>query len=261
MGTRAKIILTLSECQYLLVCTDSPWRTLLSFLDVPYAVSYFLWMDRGVLICKSSVISSVFFCLFKWDFILCRFHHFHMTRNRVKRRKRPGTRSTDARSALKHELIIASRISRIITVIGMITILPVIVLSSSYNPAALSSGWFVIIFSMVTILVLTTIACIVGTRNRWLISQLHVTHDDLAKYRRGGKILLASFFLIIIVGFIPGLHAKGYILKLTELLPGEGPLGNKLSIVVAFALGATVSGVLGNFAYDGLKWLLRKMTN
>jgi len=186
----------------------------------------------------------------------------HMAnRTRVKRDKGPRTPAIDTGKAIKRELAIATRISRIITVIGMITFLPVIFLSSSYNPAAVSSGWYVIIGCFVTIIVLTTIVCIVGTRNRLLISQLHVTRDDLAKYRRGGKTILASFFLIIIVGLIPGLHSRGYISKLTELFPGEGSVGNKLPLGVAFALGAIVSGVLGNFAYDGLKWLLRKMSD
>jgi uncharacterized membrane protein len=82
---------------------------------------------------------------------------------------------------------------------------------------------------------------------------------DIPKYRKIGVLNIALSIFIIILALIPILYAEGYISRLSNLLPGKEQLGDKLSLAIAFGLGAIISGVLGNAAYDLLKFVVRKI--
>jgi hypothetical protein len=78
--------------------------------------------------------------------------------------------------------------------------------------------------------------------------------------KRAVLIVFLFFFNLSVIGILI-LYARGYISRLAAFLPGKEQLGNKLSLGLAFALAAIFSGVLGNFAYDVLKFLIRKRMN
>ena len=82
---------------------------------------------------------------------------------------------------------------------------------------------------------------------------------NLARHRKLGIWTMAISIFVNILGLMPLLYGAGYISRLAKFLPGRELIGNKLSVGIAFVLGAVVSGVLGNLAYDGLRFLVRTM--
>jgi hypothetical protein len=70
-------------------------------------------------------------------------------------------------------------------------------------------------------------------------------------------LIVLSIFTNISV-LVPILYYEGYLTKWAALLPGKTVLSNNMSIGIAFGLGAVISGVLGNLAYDILKYAVRK---
>lgn len=75
------------------------------------------------------------------------------------------------------------------------------------------------------------------------------------------QLSVAIFILIDIA--MPSLYMYGYIDSLTSRLQSLSPLKHKISenfsIGFAFVLGAIVSGILGNFSYDVLKFVVSKV--
>lgn len=85
------------------------------------------------------------------------------------------------------------------------------------------------------------------------------TPTDNAKYRKIGvwHVTITTFLNIVVV--IPALYINGYLTRLIALVPWVETLNGKLSLSLAFVAGAVVSGVLGNFAYDVLKFIFKRM--
>jgi uncharacterized membrane protein len=87
-----------------------------------------------------------------------------------------------------------------------------------------------------------------------VLQQITVT-----KYRKIGVWILTLSTFINILWLIPILYVEGYISYLSNLLPGKEQFEDSLSLATAFGLGAIISGVIGNAAYDLLKFIIRKM--
>jgi len=83
--------------------------------------------------------------------------------------------------------------------------------------------------------------------------------EQLAKYRKLGKWQTIFALLINIIGFTPMLYAEGFVSKWAALLPGAEIIGQKLSFAVLFISAAIGAGLLGNFAYDILKYFFKKL--
>jgi hypothetical protein len=83
--------------------------------------------------------------------------------------------------------------------------------------------------------------------------------DDAKGYKRRAVILLAMAIFINLTSWLPIIYALGYFNVFLNLFPGRELLGKWLSLGLAFSLGAIISGVLGNFTYDILKFAFRKM--
>lgn len=83
------------------------------------------------------------------------------------------------------------------------------------------------------------------------------------KFRRRAVGLLTLSFFMIVVMAMPILYLHGYITQfsrwLQTWLPGKQIISGKVSLVIAFVAGAIVSGILGNLAYDVLKFVFRKL--
>jgi hypothetical protein len=67
---------------------------------------------------------------------------------------------------------------------------------------------------------------------------------------------------MIVVAAMPVLYVQGVITKFTGwlnyLLPSKQQISENLSLFIAFTGGALVSGIIGNFAYDVLKYVVKK---
>lgn len=83
--------------------------------------------------------------------------------------------------------------------------------------------------------------------------------DNARKYRRLGKWQMTLGIIINIVACVPILYAEGYFSKWAKRLPAADVLGQKLSFGIIFLVSAIVAGILGNFVYDMLRFVLKRL--
>jgi hypothetical protein len=82
---------------------------------------------------------------------------------------------------------------------------------------------------------------------------------DTKAYKRRAVFLLALAIFGNLAVWVPIIYAYGAFDWLIERLPARQTLGTNFYIGVAFVAGAVTSGVLGNLAYDILKYYARKV--
>jgi len=72
--------------------------------------------------------------------------------------------------------------------------------------------------------------------------------------------LILSVFILAVAVFVQS-YVYSVPKKLAEFISAHVPgIGDRLSSIVSFMATATISGVIGNFAYDLLKRIVRKMS-
>jgi hypothetical protein len=186
----------------------------------------------------------------------------------TKRRKRKGRRviaglaERSSSQKDKNDLIIARRLARINSFIGILILLPGAygfydaIYRDSMVVRVSGRLFYVCVADALVLFVIGRLLDSFG--KRFLKNPLDPT-GDVAKYRKLGVWQIAISIFIVFLAVLPIIYANGYIARLSNLLPGKEQLGNKLSLGAAFGLGAILSGVLGNFAYDALKFVVRKM--
>lgn len=76
--------------------------------------------------------------------------------------------------------------------------------------------------------------------------------------RRMVVALLAIYIFANIAMWIPVFYLKGYVTVVMRLLPTQQEFGAKAGIALSFVLGAITSGVLGNLAYDIIRFAVLK---
>lgn len=182
-------------------------------------------------------------------------------RSKLQAPERPTRRpSPKVVSAIAAEQVIARRLIKILFILAMIMAYPFAYLYSSYDLSAVmkTSAFYLFLLCMGLLPALASVQMWLGHQDKKRISAPHPSQADLAKYRRNGRWILSLSLFMNIVALIPPLHAKGYISKLGQWVPGKEGLGNKVSLAVAFGAGAIVSGVLGNLAYDIVKVIVRR---
>jgi hypothetical protein len=155
------------------------------------------------------------------------------------------------------DAIVAKRIARVDVVISLSAFIPVIV-SLFDLPNIVNKSRWLILFSITVCILGGLIARRVLGVEHTLLQPNPYSSNPIEARKRGVWFLSLSVF-VNIAAWMPILYAWGYIDRLASHLPGKEQLGNKLSLGVAFGLGAILSGVLGNAAYDLLKYIFRKM--
>lgn len=81
---------------------------------------------------------------------------------------------------------------------------------------------------------------------------------DTKRVRRRAVFLLAMAIFINLMSWLPIVYAYGY-LDVLKQIPERVRIGNKLSLVIAFGLGAIFSAVLVNLTYDVMEVMVRKI--
>jgi hypothetical protein len=79
------------------------------------------------------------------------------------------------------------------------------------------------------------------------------------KVRRYLVTLLTVSFFSNVAMLIPVLHMRGYIAAFVAMLPTKEQLGSKTFLGLSFVAGAVISGILGNLAYDLMRFAVRKI--
>jgi uncharacterized membrane protein len=183
-----------------------------------------------------------------------------MAKNKRRKSSRKKTVTRPAAPTLsKTDLLVIQRLGNIngfIPYLGMITAI-YLLYDGIANDAKIvrAAGWTFYVCSFVA-----PVFMLIGLRLSNLAKEeREKPRINLARYRRLGIATITVSIFVNILGLIPLLYGKGYIARLANFLPGREQLGNKLSLAVAFVLGAIISGVLGNAAYDLLKFVIRKM--
>jgi hypothetical protein len=82
---------------------------------------------------------------------------------------------------------------------------------------------------------------------------------DTRAYRRRAVFLLALAIFANIMSWVPIIYASGVFSLIISRFPGRGTLGANFYLVAGFIVGAICSGVLGNLAYDILKYVAKRM--
>lgn len=181
-------------------------------------------------------------------------------RIRTKRSAKRPTPPTPAPSA--NELLLARRIARLNSFIASLCLIPALGFGHDifFQDAKIvrDAPWLYAACVAIA-LCLMYIGLRLNTYKLEILENPVPSAVSVARYRKRGVWNIAVSIFINILGLIPILYVNGYISRLATLLPGKERLGDKLSLGVAFGFGAVVSGVLGNLAYDVLKFVVRKM--
>ena len=72
--------------------------------------------------------------------------------------------------------------------------------------------------------------------------------------------LTLNIFAVVAM-VIPILHDYGYIERSLALVPSTTKIGMTTAVVNAFVGGAAVSGIIGNFTYDVVKYVVLKKSH
>jgi hypothetical protein len=180
-----------------------------------------------------------------------------MAKRKRSRTPRKQTRNSKPPVTIsKDDLVVGHKIGRYHPIVILLAMVPVTYVGRNFDRIDATMGgllldWMSIVF------VLALVGIFIQIRGLFSPSMPFLT--DPKKFRRYGIFLLALAIFINVLAWVPILYANGYIARLLNLLPGKEELGDKVSLVIAFGLGAIISGVLGNFAYDILKHLFKKM--
>jgi|KBSSwiStaDraftv2_1062776.scaffolds.fasta_scaffold1184135_1 hypothetical protein len=79
-----------------------------------------------------------------------------------------------------------------------------------------------------------------------------------AKYHFMAVLGLTLNIFAVVAMVIPILHDYGYIERSLALVPSTTKIGMTTAVVLAFVGGAAVSGIIGNFTYDVVKYVVLK---
>jgi hypothetical protein len=163
-------------------------------------------------------------------------------------------------SAIETELIIAGRLLKILGIYAAIMFFVIPLVYSFVDlEVLLRTPMFYVCMGL--LVVLAGVQGLIVRHDRKRISAPRPSQADLAKYRRNGRWLFSLTFLMDMVLFLPFLYTKGYLHKLYEWLPGKQIFGEKLSFGLAFVVASIISGILGNAAYDILRFILKKLAS
>jgi hypothetical protein len=175
-------------------------------------------------------------------------------RHRTPRNRRPPVKPPV--TIPNDDLKVGSKIGRYHAILILLAILPGRYIGNNYNRIDAATGGLLLNW-MTIIIVLGGLGAAIQIRGWSGPSIPFLTNPK--KFRRYSVFLLALAIFINVMVWVPILYANGYINRLSNLLPSKQALGDKASLAIAFGLGAIISGVLGNFAYDILKYIFRKM--
>lgn len=155
------------------------------------------------------------------------------------------------RNPLVHSLV---KVHRFITFIAGIPLLYLI-----WNAGRLFNKMPGLLWTSITIICVSSFLKIpVRKAIVTLYSHAHPISD--AKYHFMAVLGLALNIFAVVAMIIPVLHDYGYIERALPLLPSTQKISMTTAVVLAFVGGAAVSGIIGNFTYDIMKYLvLREM--
>jgi hypothetical protein len=176
-----------------------------------------------------------------------------------KRRRKPATppipKAPPQPTLKQHNLTWAiTKLNRIVTLLAGIPLLYIF-----YDfPNMLRNALWLLIICMVLFNIILSLKMRLHFKTRRLGIERYFDQSVHLEFRKHVVSLLGLSFFSNVVALMPILYVRGYISRLTALLPGKEFLSNNVSLTLAFIAGAIVSGILGNLAYDILKYAVRK---
>jgi hypothetical protein len=157
-----------------------------------------------------------------------------------------------------NELVVAQKIAKIETLITCSALIPATIVFFE-GPGIVERAGRLMLVSLFIIFASIFLSWRLNPSGRRLLTSPTPYSTDPKEARRIGVRQLTLAIFVNVAGWMPILYVKDVIGSIANLLPGKEQLGDKLALVTAFGVGAIISGVLGNAAYDLLKFVIRKM--
>jgi hypothetical protein len=181
---------------------------------------------------------------------------------KIKRKRKikppPDKRNTTSNIPSQNFRNLSAKLTNLNRWIGILSFVPAIYVVLDFR-RVLDKSKTVMLLSISMFVVLAVIKIKVQMNTLQLFNRPNpLIHQ---KFRRAAVSLLALSIFMFLVLAIPILYVHGYVSQFSnwiqQWLPARQKIGEKSSLAIAFVLGAIVSGVLGNLAYDILKWAVK----
>lgn len=182
-----------------------------------------------------------------------------------KQGRRTSTYPTNARvikpTPVYNDLVVARRISKINQIIVLVGVIPysypIVDLIGQRNLFKGNASLVLFVCVLVNC-ALMYVAVKLSRYSAGIFDESAPVIHGARKYRKLGKWQMTLGSVINLVALIPLLYAEGYLEKWTSLMPTAEFLGEKLSLAILFIVSAVATGVLGNLAYDVLRFVLKR---
>jgi hypothetical protein len=160
------------------------------------------------------------------------------------------------------DLIVARKIANINAFIATLAVAPVLYpILDMLGPKHLlqGNGVYVLLACALINPVLMFVAIRINRYSKGIFNEHWPAVENAAKYRKLGVWQITIALLIDIIACIPFLYSEGYLVSWAKQVPGTDVIGENISFAVLFIGAAIAAGILGNFVYDILKYILKRL--
>lgn len=182
-----------------------------------------------------------------------------------KRRRRiptyPNTSRVIGPASASNDLTVARRVSEINHIIVLLGIIPysypIVDLIGKRRLLEGNASLVLFVCALVNS-ILMYVAVKLSRYSSGIFDELSPAVDNARQYRKLGKWQITLGIVINLVACVPLLYAEGYLEKWARKMSTAGFFGQKLSFGILFLVSALATGILGNLAYDVLRFVLKR---